>query len=89
LLININDTSIGPRLLDLFAVMSHDIGVASNMAWLEGGSHELALMTMNITFATEDAITYCGTKGIMDRLTFVEVIGMLDQNTLDVLRFVE
>src|SRR5947209_17594383 len=55
--ININDSSIRPRLLDLLTVMSHDIGIASNVTWLEGGSYELALMTMKITFTTEDAIT--------------------------------
>src|SRR5947209_6693705 len=78
--ININDSSSRPCLLDLLAVMSHDLGVASNVTWLEGWSHKLALMTMKITFATEDAITYRGTKGIMDCLTFVKVIGMFDQN---------
>ncbi len=38
---------------------------------------------------TEDAVANQGAKGIMDCHTFVEVIGVLDQNALYVLWFVE
>ena len=61
-LIDINHRTIGPGLLDVLAVMAHVSGVASNMAWLEGWSHELTLVTMEITFATEDAIPNDRTK---------------------------
>src|SRR5437588_9155713 len=89
LLVDVNDASIRPGLLDLFAVVSHDLGITGNMAWLEGRSYELALVTVEITFATEDAVTNCGAGGIMYGDAFVEVVGMFDQNALDVLWFVE
>jgi len=44
---------------------------------------------MEITFACEDAIAQSGAKGIMNGYTFVEVIGMFDQNTMDVLWLVK
>ena len=84
-----NGGTIKPGLLDLFTVVSHDAGVAGNMAWLERWRHELALVAVEIAFATEDTITNCGTKGTMNGDAFVEVIGMFDQNALDVLGFVE
>jgi hypothetical protein len=42
-----------------------------------------------IAFATEDAITDHGTKRIMDRHALVEVISMVDQNVLHMLRLIE
>ena len=88
-LIDINHRTIGPGLLDVLAVMTYDSGVASNMAWLEGWGHELALVTMEITFATGDAIPNDRTTKRMDDSALVEVIGMFDQNAMDMLWFVE
>ena len=56
---------------------------------VERWGHELALVTVKIAFATEDAITNRGTKEMMDGDAFVEVIGMVDQNALDMLWCVE
>src|SRR5258708_10627887 len=89
LLINVNRDTIRPGLLDLLTVMSHDIGIAGNMAWLKGWRHELALVTVEIASATEDAVTDDGTEDIMDCQAFVEVIGVFDQNAMDVFWFVE
>ena len=87
--VDVNDGIIRPGLLDLFAVMAHDAGIAGNVAWLERWSHELALLTVEIAFATEDAVTNHGAKGIMDSQSFIEVIGMFNQNAMDMLWFVE
>src|SRR5437588_7133236 len=78
LLVDVNDASIRPGLLDLLAIVSHDVGIAGNMAWLEGRSYELALVAVEIAFATEDAVTNGGAEGIMNGDAFVEVIGMFD-----------
>src|SRR5205823_2119991 len=51
--------------------------------------YELTLMTVEITFATEDAVTNRGAKGIMDCHSFVEVIGMFDENALHMFWFIE
>jgi|GEM_PF-4793064 len=59
------------------------------MAWLKGRRHELALVAVKIAFATKDTVTNGWAKSIMDCHTFVEVIGMLDQNAMNMLRFVE
>ena len=59
------------------------------MARLERWGHQLALVAAEIAFATEDAITNHGAKDMMDGLALVEVIGMFDQDAMDVLRFVE
>src|SRR5947209_4852245 len=89
LLVNIDHAPIKPGLLNLFAVVSHNIGVASDMAWLEGWGDELALVSVEIAFATEDAVTNRGAKGIVNGYAFVEVISMFDQNAVNVLWFVE
>src|SRR5260370_33660964 len=85
LLIDIDNGIIRPGLLNLFAVMSHDTSIAGNMTRLERWGHELTLATMEFSFATEYAITYNGTEGIMNCQAFVEAISMLDQNTTDIL----
>jgi len=59
------------------------------MAWLEGRRHELALVTVEIALAAEDTITDYGPEDIMNCQAFVEVIGVFDQNAMDVLWFVE
>ena len=87
--IDINDATISPGLLNLLAIMSHDASIAGNMTWLERWSHEFTLVTMEITFATEDAIADYWTKGIMDGYALIKVIGMLDKNAVDVLWSVE
>jgi len=87
--IDINDGPISPTLLDLLAKVSHDVGIAGNMAWLERWGYQLALVAVKIAFAAEDAITNHGAKDMMDGQAFVEVIGMFDQDALDVLWFVE
>src|ERR1700676_3341293 len=88
-LIDINGAPISPELLDLFAILPHDVGITGYVTWLEGGSHELALLPMEITFACKNAIAQGSAKGIMNGHTFVEVIGMFNQNTMGVLWFVE
>ena len=87
--IDIDDGPIGPTLLDVLAILSHDVGIASNMAWLERWGHQLALVTVEIALAAEDAIPNHGTKDMVDGQAFVEVVGMFDQDALDVLWFVE
>jgi hypothetical protein len=77
-LVDVDKTIIGPCLLNLLTVMSHSLGIADNMAWLEWRGHDLALMAVEFTFATEDAIADYGTEGIMHCQTFIKVIGMLD-----------
>jgi hypothetical protein len=89
LLVDVNAATIKPGLLDMLAVMAHDAGIAGNVAWLEGWGHELALLTVEIAFATEDAVTNHRAKGIMDGQPFIEVIGMFNQNAMDMLWFVE
>jgi len=88
-LIDVNNCTIGPGLLHMFAVIAHDLGISGNMAWLERRGHELTLVTVEITFATGNAIPDDGTTERMDGSAFVEVIGMFDQNAVDVLWFVE
>ena len=88
-LVDIDNALIMPGLLNLFAVVPHNIGITYNMAWLERWGHDLALMTVKITFATEDAIADYGTKGIMNCQAFIKVIGMLDQDAMDMLWFIE
>ena len=88
-LVDIDNAIIGPCLLNLLAVISHSLGIADYVAWLERRGHDLALVAVEITFATEDAITDYGTKGIMHCQTFVKVIGMLDENAMDMLRLIE
>src|SRR5690349_24432786 len=63
--IHINSDTIGPGLLNLLAVEAHNIGIAGDMTWLERWGHKFTLVTMEIAFATEDAVTYDRTKGIM------------------------
>src|SRR5260370_16173216 len=87
--VDINAGTISPGLLNLLAVISHDINIADNMAWLKGRRHKLALVTVEIALATEDAITDYGPDQIMHCQAFVEVIGVFDQNAMDVLWFVE
>jgi hypothetical protein len=87
--VDVDDGTINPGLLDLFAVIAHDLGIAGNMTRLEEGSHELALATVKIALATEDAITEKGTDEFMNSHAFVEVIGMVDQNAVNVFWFVE
>ena len=87
--IDINDAPIRPGLLNLLAVVSHEVGIAGNMTRLERGGHELALVTVEIALATEDAITNHRAKAVMDCQAFVEVIGMFDQNAVDMLWCVE
>src|SRR5207245_1917029 len=74
LLIDVNDSAVRPRLLDLLAVITYDLGIVGNMTWLEGWGYKLTLVTVEISFATEDAITNRGTKGTMYCYPFVEVI---------------
>jgi len=87
--IDVNESTIRPGLLELFAVRAHDLGIPGNLVWLEGGSHQLALMTVEIAFARGEAIPNHGTGERMDDSAFVEVIGMFDQNTVDVPWFIE
>src|SRR6266571_413025 len=89
LLVDVNDAAIGPGLRDLLAIVTHDVGIGGNVAWLEGWRHQLALVTVEIAFAAKDAITNEGTKGVVNGHAFVEVIGMFDQNAVDVFWFVE
>ena len=89
LLIDINDGTIRPGLLNVFTVRAHHLGIASNMARLERGSHEFPLVAVKIALATEDAIAEDRTNELLDDLAFVEVIGMFDQNTVNMFRFVE
>ena len=78
LLVDIDNALIMPGLLNLFAVLSHSLSIADNMTWLERWGHDLALMTVEITFATEDAIADYWTKSIMNCQAFIKVISMLD-----------
>src|SRR5579859_2649152 len=78
MLTNVNDGTINPSSLDSLTIIAHDIGIASNTAWLEKWSHELTLVAVKIALATEDAITQYCTKGSMECHAFVKVIGMLD-----------
>ena len=87
--IHIDNGTIGPGLLNLLAVMAHDTGIAGDMTWLERWGHEFTLVTMEIAFATEDAVTDDRPKGIMHGYTFIKVIGMFDQHALDVRWFIE
>src|SRR5215469_9211752 len=82
LLIEINDGTISPGLLQVFTVRSHHLGIAGDMARLERGSHELALVAVKIALATEDAIAEDRTNALPDDHAFVEVVGMFDQNTV-------
>jgi hypothetical protein len=59
------------------------------MARLEGRSHEFTLVTVELPFATENAIANRRSEGIMDCYAFVKVISVFDQNALDVFWFVE
>src|SRR5947208_1244693 len=77
-LVDIDNAIIEPGLLNLFAVVSYSLGITGNMPWLERWGHDLALMAVEITFATEDTIANDGTKGIMNCQAFIKVIGMLD-----------
>ena len=88
-LVDIDNAIIEPDLLNLFAVVSHSPGIAGNMTWLERWGHDFALMAVEITFATEDAIADYGTKGIMNCQAFIKVIGMLDQDAMDMRWFIE
>ncbi len=89
LLVDIDNAIVAPGLLDLLTIVSEYICIAHNMTELEGRRHDFALATMKLAFAAEDAIAEDGTEGIMYCQTFIEVIGMLDENTMDVLRFIE
>src|SRR5207244_12560583 len=77
-LVDIDNAIIEPGLLNLFAVVSHSLGIAVNMTWLERWGHDFALMAVEITFATKDAIADYGAKGIMNCQAFIKVIGMFD-----------
>jgi len=87
-LIDVNQDPIGPGLLDVLAVITHDLSI-TNMPWLERRGHELPLVTVEIIFSTENTITANGTTERKDGFAFVEVIGMFDQNAVDVLWCVE
>src|SRR6266487_3672341 len=77
-LVDIDNAIIEPGLLNLFAVVSHNFSIADNMTWLERWGHDFALMAVEITFATKDAIADYRAKGIMNRQAFIKVIGMFD-----------
>src|SRR2546421_4803458 len=83
--IDINHSPISPGLLDTLAVIAHAIGITDHMAWLERWSHELTLVTVKITLAREEAIPDYRREEAMDGYAFVEVIGMFDQNAVNVL----
>lgn len=89
MLVDIDHAMIGPGLLNLLAVASHNPGIAGNMTWLKRWGHDLALVAVKVTFATEDAIANYWTKGIMNCQAFIEIIGMLDENAMDMLWFIE
>ena len=46
-------------------------------------------MTVEIALATEDAIAKERAQEFMDGHAFVEIIGMFDQNAMNMLRFIE
>ncbi len=77
LLIDVYSCVISPGLLNLLAIFTNDLGITGHMTGLERWRHKLALVMVEVTSATEDAIT--------DDHPFVEVIGMLDQNAMDML----
>jgi len=59
------------------------------MGWLKRRSYEFALVMMEVSLATYDAVTKGGPKNTMDGCALVEGVGMFDQNALDMLWFVE
>lgn len=69
--------------------MPYDISVTGDMARLEWRRHQLALMTMKCSLAAENAVANGGTKGIVNGIALVKVVGMLNQNVLNVLGPVE
>lgn len=70
LLIDINNGTISPGLLNLFSVRDYHIGITSNVARLEGGSHDFPLAAVKITLATEDAIAQYRTKNVLNDYAF-------------------
>src|SRR5579859_3135561 len=79
-----------PVLLDLLAIAPNTIGVTGHVAWLEGWSHEFALMTVQIAFAAEEPITTDhGAKAYMDRTSLVKIVGVFNENTMNVFWFVK
>jgi hypothetical protein len=85
LLIDIYDSSIVPRLLDLLSIPSYALSVTSNMAWLKRWGDQFTLMAVEIALTTEDAIADYGTKDVMDGNTFIKVVGVFYQNAVNVL----
>jgi hypothetical protein len=85
LLIDIYDSSIVPRLLDLLSIPSYALSVMSNMAWLKRWGDQFTLMAVEIALTTEDAIADYGTKDVMDGHTFIKVVGVFYQNAVNVL----
>jgi len=59
------------------------------MPGLKGRGHELALAPVELPLAAEDAIANGGPEGMMNGYAFVEVVGMFDQNAVEVFGFVE
>src|SRR5579883_366339 len=88
-MIDIDHAPIRPGLLNLLAVMPHDIRVAGNMARLEGRSHQLALATVKIALAAKDAVADDRAKDFVDGQALIEIVSVFDQNALNMLRPVE
>jgi hypothetical protein len=75
--------------LDVFAVMAHEIGIAGDMTRLERWGHQLALVTVKIAFTQEEAIAENGTNECMQANTFVKIVGMFDEDAMHVLWCIE
>src|SRR6266851_5117695 len=89
LLGQIDHRAIGPALLGALAVIADDFRVAGNLAWLKGWRHQLALVTVKIALAADQAITNRRAHNLMERRTFIERIGVLHKNTLNMLWFIK
>src|SRR5262249_41083969 len=89
LLIEINDGPIPPRVLQVFTVRSHESGIVRNMARLEGRSHEFPLVVVKSALAREDAIAKDRAKALLADQSFVEGVGLFNQNPLNLFWCVE
>jgi hypothetical protein len=84
--VDIDDHAVFPLLHDPLGIGHNGISVGSEVAWLKGRGHQLALPSMELPLADEKAIVV---HRFAYELPFAEIAGMLDQDMLGMLGLLE
>src|SRR5258708_4709844 len=86
LLVQVDRRPVGPLACDQFAVLHDGLDIIGDVARLKHRDHQFALFAVKVALADKETIAL---DGFVHKLALGEIVGMLDQDGLDVFGLVE